>query len=141
MTAIDGLEKGLGALKSIFGAIQKFKDAKGDDDQSPDPKMIMSGILDIANALAEFVPPPASLITGTISGIFDLFMPKKPSTEDIIKNEFAELKEVIATQTDTIISAFSKLEYVLRYCKQCYVFLNLCMVLMKTILMCFRRRN
>ena len=107
MTAEEGLEKGLGALNAVIGAYGKFKDAFKDEDHT-DGMMIMSGVLDIANALAEFVPPPASLITGTISGIFGLFVEKGPSTDDLIKQGFQDMKEAIAKQTDELIKAFSK---------------------------------
>ena len=103
MTAVEGLEKGLGALTSIVGAVDKFQKADGD------PKQIISGVLDIANALAAFVPPPASLITGTVSGIFGLFMPKKPTTNQLIQDGFDDLKKVISNQTDEIINALGRL--------------------------------
>ena len=107
MTAEEGLEKGLGALNSVIGAFGKFKKAFKDEN-NPDGMMVMSGVLDIANALAAFVPPPASLITGTISGIFGLFVEKGPSTDDLIKQGFQDMKEAIAKQTDELIKAFSK---------------------------------
>ena len=107
MTAEEGLEKGLGALNSVIGAFGKFKKAFKDEN-NPDGMMVMSGVLDIANALAAFVPPPASLITGTISGIFGLFMEQGPSTDDLIEQGFKDMKEAIEAQTEEIINAMSK---------------------------------
>ena len=68
------------------------------EDGSPDALAITSGVLDVADSIAQFLPPPASIVTGTLSGIFNIFGGGPPSTEDVIKEEFEELKKFTAEQ-------------------------------------------
>ena len=70
------------------------------EDGSPNALVIMDGILDFTDAIAQFLPPPASIITGTISSIFKIFVPGPPSTEDVIKEEFEKQKKFIEEKFD-----------------------------------------
>ena len=74
----DGISKGATAIGGITTAVSKFV--------SGEELEIVSGCLDIVNSIAEFMPPPASVLTGTISGIFNMFVggPPDPSTQQVI---------------------------------------------------------
>ena len=48
---------------------------------------------DIAEIVGSFLPPPASAVTGVLSGILNMFGAGGPSTEDIVKEEFAKMKK------------------------------------------------
>ena len=89
------LEKGLKAVSNLVTGIEKLT--------TGDPLKVTSGVLDIANTIAEFLPPPASIVTGTLSGIFNIFGlgGSGPSNQDVIdeiKSGFKEQKSFIRTQ-------------------------------------------
>ena len=88
MSKSDGIAKAANAVGAVVGAVSKFT--------SGDAMNIVSGVLDIVNAIAAFLPPPASLIANAISSIFNMFVGGgAPSTEDIIKDEFKKQKDFI----------------------------------------------
>ena len=88
MSASDGIAKAANAVGAVVGAVSKFS--------SGDAMNIVSGVLDIVSAIADFLPPPASLIANAISSIFNMFVGGgAPSTEDIIKDEFKKQKDFI----------------------------------------------
>ena len=110
MSKTERLTKTITCLSGIASAIGKFQ-AKNEDG-SPNALKIVGGVLDITNSIATFLPPPASIITGTISGIFSIFGGGAPSTVDVIKDEFRKMKkftvEQFAKQRKFISDQFSK---------------------------------
>ena len=56
MSDHDFIDKTAGVVKSVVGAIPKFK--------SGETLEIFSGSLDIATAILDFAPPPSSIIAG-----------------------------------------------------------------------------
>ena len=61
MSKTEGLTKTTTALSGFVGAIGKFQ-AKNEDG-SPNALKITEGVLDITNSIAQFLPPPASVVT------------------------------------------------------------------------------
>ena len=102
MSTAENLGKAANAATSFKSAYDKFskKEDCGEnkDCKKRDVMNKISGALDIASGLAEFAPPPASIVTGAVSQIFGMFMPSEPSTNDIIKEGFAEQKILIKNQ-------------------------------------------
>ena len=77
----------------------RFQDKFHSFHQNGDAKLIVSGVLDVANALATFLPPPASAVTGALSGILGIFgVGGGPSTEDVIREEFQKMKDFTSRQ-------------------------------------------
>ena len=66
MTKYDKIANGAAASGDIASAVQKFA--------SGDTQKIISGCLDLANAAANFLPPPASIVTGSIVGVANIFL-------------------------------------------------------------------
>ena len=62
--------------------------------------------MDLSSAIAVFLPPPASIITDTFSGILGLFMPGAggPSNQDVID----EINEGFEEQKKLILSEFAE---------------------------------
>ena len=119
MTATDRLSKSADAVGGIFTAVTKF--------QSGDEVQIVSGCLDLANSVAQFLPPPASLVTSTFSGVFNLFTggPPDPSNQQVIdglnntiNRGFAHQKNFLekkfGEQMNLIRVEFQKLEAVIK---------------------------
>ena len=76
------------SVQSISSAINKFA--------SKDPKQIISGIMDVAAAISNFLPPPANAIMGPISTIFGgLFSMGTTSPQEMIKDELQKLKNYL----------------------------------------------
>ena len=76
----------------VYSAVGKF--------QKGDAVNVVSGVLDITNAVAQGLPPPISIYTETFSGILGMFMPGAggPSNQaviDEVKAGFEEQKEFI----------------------------------------------
>lgn len=90
MSNVEKLTKGLNALNTVLTAVPKLTSHNG--------WQIASGIVDIADAVAQFLPPPASMVTGTISGLLGIFTGEgaKPTTEQIIQEGFEKQKAFIA---------------------------------------------
>ena len=116
MSKTEALSKSSSAAGALWGAIGKFRATK--DDGSPDELKIVSGVSDIANAIAEFLPPPASVVTGSVSRILNIFGAGGPSTEKVVKEEFRKMKQfttnlftkqnkLIKSQTQEILSAIN----------------------------------
>jgi len=82
----------------IFSGVQKF--GAKNSDGSPDSLQILSGVSDIATGLAEFLPPPASVVTGTVSNLLSMFGLGGPSTEEVVKEEFQKMKKFTADLID-----------------------------------------
>lgn len=121
MSKTDALSKGANALGGVALAVSKFQSADGD------ALKIISGVLDLTNSITQFMPPPASLVTESISGIFNLFAggPPDPSNQQVIdevKNTidrgFAHqrnfLEKKFAEHMILIKDEFQKLESVLK---------------------------
>ena len=72
-------------VQTIKG-IQKIK--------TGEPLDIASGVVDLVSGIANFLPPPASIVTGSISSVFALFS-GTPSVSDVVKEEFDSLKTFI----------------------------------------------
>ena len=83
--------KASNALSGVLRAVGKFGAKK--EDGTPDTIKILSGVGDIADVVGTFLPPPASAVTGLLSGILSMFGAGGPSTEDIVKEEFDKMKE------------------------------------------------
>ena len=52
----------------------------------------MIGVTNIVNAIENFLPPPASVITRHVSNILGIFVGGGPNSEDIVKKEFQQLQ-------------------------------------------------
>ena len=105
MSKTDMISKASTAVSGIVGAVDKF--------QSGDDKQIISGAMDVTNSIAQFLPPPASTVTGSISGILQIFgIGGGPSTEEVIKEEFQKMKDFTARkfeqQTKFIAGEFAE---------------------------------
>ena len=102
--------KASNALSGVLGAVEKFGAKK--EDGTPDTIKILSGVGDIADVVGTFLPPPASAVTGLLSGILSMFGAGGPSTEDIVKEEFDKMKkftlELFKEQNEFIASRFEK---------------------------------
>ena len=79
MSKTEALEKTSGAMGSILGTVGME---------------IMRGVVNIVNTIAKFLPPPASIITRKVAAIFNSFG-AAPSTEDVVREEFAKQKKFI----------------------------------------------
>ena len=83
--------KASNALSGVLRAVGKF--GARNEDGTPDTVKILSGLGDISDIVGSFLPGPASAVTGLVSGILNMFGAGGPSTEDIVKEEFAKMKE------------------------------------------------
>lgn len=91
----EKLQKAGNALGHLMSAIPKL--------QSGETEEVISGGLDIVNGVAEFLPPPASVVTGTISGIFNsIFGVGGPSLEQKIKDQFSKQKEFLDREFNSL---------------------------------------
>ena len=90
------------AAGNIASAVGKFS--------SGDAMQIASGVLDVANAVAQFLPPPASIVTGVASGIFGMFMPGAggPEAEEQKIDVVGEMEEMFKKQNQVIAEEFKK---------------------------------
>ena len=84
MSKTELFGKGSHAVGSVLGSIGKFE-AKNPDG-SVNAVKVVSGVADIVDSIGNFLPPPASLITGPISSIFNIFT-AAPSTTEVIKKK------------------------------------------------------
>lgn len=90
MSNMQKLDKASKAVTNIASAVPKLT--------SGEPEQIISGALDIVTAVSNFLPPPASVITGTITGIFNsLFGIGGPTVNQMIMDEFAAQNKFIKT--------------------------------------------
>ena len=95
-------KKASNAVGQIAGSVEKFKKGGTWD--------VMGGILDVGNAISNFLPPPASILTSTVSSIFELIVGGAPSTEDVVKEEFEKQKKYMEQKFTEINKNLGKLE-------------------------------
>ena len=65
-TKTDLVAKGTTAAGDLATAIHKF--------QKGDTQSVVSGCLDLLNGMSNFLPPPASIMTGTLVGVANIFL-------------------------------------------------------------------
>ena len=65
MSSEEKIGKATTALSLVMGGVAKFGTVNEDMTDSQKALRIASGVTDIASAVAEFLPPPASVITGS----------------------------------------------------------------------------
>ena len=92
MSRDEKIEKAGTALGLAMGGVAKFGTVNDDMTDSEKALRIASGVADIASAVAEFLPPPASIVTGSISSMISIF-DSTPSTEDVVREQFAIMKD------------------------------------------------
>ena len=92
MSRDEKIEKAATALGLAMGGVAKFGTVTDDMTDSEKALRIASGVADIASAVAEFLPPPASIVTGSISSMISIF-DSTPSTEDVVREQFAIMKD------------------------------------------------
>ena len=103
MTSVELVSKGSESFGHISIGVQKLMSAKGDW------KQILSGTLDLVNALSVFLPPPVSSLTTSISEIYNLFLGGgSPDTASIIQKEFEKQTALILDQFERIRSYITK---------------------------------
>ena len=102
MNRHDGLTKSADAVGGVLTAVNKFK--------TGDEVKIMSGCLDIGNAAAQFMPPPASLVTQVVTDVFNLVagVPPDPSNQQVIDGINATLNAGFAKQKSFLEKKFEK---------------------------------
>ena len=103
MDHAGNIEKVAGAIGTIKGAVEKFEKGGTMD--------VVGGMLEISNAVSQFLPPPASMVTGAVSSIFNIFGGGPPSTEDIVMEEFRK-------QTEWMDEKFTELDRSLKDLKR-----------------------
>jgi len=114
MTKTDGLTKASTSLGNVFSGISKFTAINFDNITSKDVGLMVSGGLDFASAVAEFLPPPASTITGALTGILDIFgigPPPEPTPTEVInaiKAGQEEIKDEIKAGNQKVVDALTK---------------------------------
>ena len=86
MSKSDALAKTAGAMGDVASAVSKFV--------AGDALSVVGGVLDVANAISSFLPPPANLVTSTMSGIFNMFT-AGPSKEDLVIKEIGKVRDDI----------------------------------------------
>ena len=97
MTSVDLVSKSSEAVGGMASGIYTIANAKGDW------KQIVTGVLEIVNALAVFLPPPASTVTSTISSIAALFLGgESTDTNALIQSEFEKQTELILDEFTAI---------------------------------------
>ena len=84
MSKTESLKKASGTMDSILFTATKQKNEKA----------VLRVVADIANFIAKFLPLPASIITRKVAAIFNSFG-AAPSTEDVVREEFAKQKKFI----------------------------------------------
>ena len=100
MTSVDKMTKAAAGAERTASAIQKFT--------TGDTLQIVSGVLDITAAISEVLPPPASVITGTLSSILGIFMPGAggPSNQEVIDKISDTINEGFEEQKRIMLQAF-----------------------------------
>ena len=106
MGQVSGLSKTLTAVEGIGSAIYKFQYAKNADG-TWNLKKIASGVLDIVNGMAEFLPRPVSTVSATVTKLFNLFTNGgSPTQTQILKDAFAKQTEMIKEEFKNQRKAF-----------------------------------
>ena len=94
----ENVAKASRALGGIATSVGKFMEAKNADG-SVDGLKVIDGVLSILDGLSNFLPPPASAISGVITSVFGMFVGGGgPSTQQVVKEEFAKQKRFIEEQ-------------------------------------------
>ena len=97
------------ALAGGARGLSKFLTAKKPDG-SIDEKKVIGGVIDVVDSIATFLPPPASIVTGTISAIFGIFGGGGgPQIQEIIQEEFEKQKKFIKEEFSKQEKLFRKL--------------------------------
>lgn len=118
MSSTEVLSKSSEAIGFITSAVSKFLSVDYSNMTSDDTVTIISGCLDICSCIATFLPPPASIITESLSNLVNIFLPgtSVPSNTDVIntldtkfaeqenfiRNAFNEQKSYIARMFDAL---------------------------------------
>ena len=90
--------KASAALAGGASALSDFMSCKNPDG-SIDGKKLAKGVLGAVGAISTFLPAPASVVTGLISGIAGMFLGGGgPTTEQIIMEEFEKQRKFIEEQ-------------------------------------------
>ena len=100
MHTSEKLSKAANGLESVLSGIEKFQKFDSSASTGENVLNVASGVLDFASAVAEFIPPPASIVTGVLSNVVSFFSGGTPSTEDVIKQEAEKTREFIADVVD-----------------------------------------
>ena len=98
MSTTDKITNTANSAALVSSAIKKV--------QSDDAATVASGALEIASAVAIFLPPPASIVTDTFSGILGMFLPGAggPSNQEVID----EMHEGFEKQKSFIKAEFER---------------------------------
>ena len=89
------------SVSSISSAITKFA--------SGDPKQVFTGILDVAAAISNFLPPPANAIMGPLATIFGgLFGMGEKSPQQVIQEELEKLKTFLKQEFEKVDQKLDK---------------------------------
>ena len=103
MTKVEAVGKASESIGHISTGLQKIIGANGDW------KQILSGSLDMVNALSLFLPPPVSSLTGAVSDIYNMFLGGgSTDTASLIKNEFEKQTAMILDQFDRLRNFFTE---------------------------------
>merc|ERR1712073_248635 len=73
--------------------------------------MITSGVLDVVGAVSAFLPPPASVITGAVTSIVNIFVPgppPQPTTTEVIEKISNKIDKGFEEQQEFIASEMKK---------------------------------
>ena len=115
LSRTDALEKSGVGFGHILSGVSKFTSIDYSDGVSlQDFGMMLSGGLDMVNAVAEFLPPPASTITGAMSGFLSFLgvgPPPEPTNSQVIasiKNGQQQIKKEILEGQQQIVNALTK---------------------------------
>ena len=100
-SGVDMMGKVGASVSSISSAITKFA--------SGDPKQVFTGILDVAAAISNFLPPPVNAIMGPIASIFGgLFDMGIKSPQEVIQEEMEKLKTFLKEEFEKVDEKLNK---------------------------------
>jgi len=101
MSGTDGLGKVSTAGGSILNAVGKFQEGGAEN--------IIAGGLDVVSAISNFLPPPASIVTGLVTDVFGAILGIEggPSVEETIKEEFEEQRKYLDGKFENLEKAMS----------------------------------
>ena len=104
MSATDGLTKAADGIAGLASGVGKIMDASGDG------LKVVGGVLDIMSAASVLLPPPASLVTSTFSGIFNLFAggPPDATNQQVIDELKNDIKRGFAHQKNFLEKKFAE---------------------------------
>ena len=115
LSRTDALEKTFAGAGHILSGVSTFRSIDLSDGISlQDAGMMLSGGLDIVSAVTEFLPPPASTVTGAMSGILSFLgvgPPPEPTNTEVIasiKKGQQEIKKEILEGQQKIVNTLTK---------------------------------